>query len=96
MELPELTLKNEEQYRLWRELRRVDQNVRLHLQNRWADRIKEDELVYELMGIRLTVHPRRGKVLIQMGKDHREVSLADLRFRPKKLLNMIERWRKGQ
>ncbi|WP_229704048.1 nuclease domain-containing protein [Caldalkalibacillus thermarum] len=41
VELPELTLKNEAQYRLWRELRRVDQNVRINLPRQWADQIKE-------------------------------------------------------
>lgn len=91
-ELPELTLKNDTQYRLWRELRRIDQNVRLHLKNRWADYVKEDELLYEVMGTYIIINPQENRVLLKKGGQHQEVSLTDFSYRPHKILKLIDKW----
>jgi hypothetical protein len=37
VEIPELSLKSEEQYRLWRELRRADQQLSVISKKKWLD-----------------------------------------------------------
>lgn len=87
VEIPELSLKSEEQYRLWRELRRVDQQLSVILKKKWLDKANDQEIEYQFMSAKLKVNLENNKVLIQVGEKSKEVSIADLRYRPKKIMN---------
>jgi hypothetical protein len=91
VEIPELSLKSEEQYRLWRELRRVDQQLSVILKKKWLDKASDQEIEYQFMSATLKVNLASNQVLIQVGVKSSEVSIADVRYRPKKIMNIIER-----
>jgi hypothetical protein len=91
VEIPELSLKSEEQYRLWRELRRVDQQLSVILKKKWLDKANDQEIEYQFMSATLKVNLASNQVLILVGVKSSEVSIADVRYRPKKIMNMIER-----
>lgn len=91
VEIPELSLKSEEQYRLWRELRRVDQQLSVILKKKWLDKANDQEIEYQFMSATLKVNLASNQVLIKVGVKNNKVSIAELRYRPKKIMNIIER-----
>jgi hypothetical protein len=93
VEIPELSLKSEEQYLLWRELRRVDQQLSVILKKKWLDKVNDQEIEYQFMSATLKVNLASKQVLIQVGLKSSEVSISDVRYRPKKILNIMERFK---
>jgi hypothetical protein len=69
----------------------VDQQLSVILKKKWLDKANDQEIEYQFMSATLKVNLVSNLVLIQVEEKSSEVSIADVRYRPKKIMNIIER-----
>ncbi|MGB9805006.1 MAG: hypothetical protein ACPLUI_14490, partial [Desulfofundulus sp.] len=87
-ELPELSLRSEEELRLWKELRRLGKKVKCKVQNR---QLTVASRVNEIKFDNVTIRVWEDRLIISNGQQNKDMSLTDLSSKPRTVLKTILR-----
>jgi len=87
-ELPELSLRSEEEMRLWKELRRLGKSIRWRAQNR---QLSVGSKVNQIEFANVTIRVSEDRLIINNGKQSEDMSLANLSSKPRAVLKTILR-----
>ncbi|RKO66083.1 hypothetical protein [Desulfofundulus salinus] len=87
-ELPELSLRSEEELRLWKEIRRLGKRIKWRAQNQ---QLTVDSKVNEIKFDNVTIRVSEDRLIISNGQQSEDMSLTDLSSKPRAVLKTILR-----